>query len=159
MIKIIINILLLLSINVSADLVDDGLAEYQKGNLMQASKLYKEACDSGIIHGCVKLGILYFTGDGVKQNYKKAKKLFVKACKKRNAVACYHLGTIYKRGVDGIERNTKKARMFYAFSCSLGNMQSCEQHELIREKPEIIGTGKNAINSGYTFTRPEIYGG
>jgi len=156
--KKVISILLLLTLNLSADLIDDGLRAYNKGDINLAIKLYKKACKNKDMKGCTKLGVLYFTANGVKEDHKKAKKLFVKACKKRYSIACYHLGTIYKRGANGIERNIRRARMFYAFACKIGNAKSCAQYNLIREKPEVVGTGKNVINSGYTYTT-EIYGG
>ena len=159
MIKIMISLLLLLSLNLSANYTEEGNAAYKDGNATQASKLYRKACKNGNMQGCTKLGVLYFIGDGLKQNHKKAKKLFVKACKKHYSKACYQLGTIYKRGADGIERDTRRSRMFYALTCKLGFMPGCDQYELIRVKPELKGSGKNVINSGYTYTTPEIYGG
>ena len=150
--------LLLLNINVSADSFDDGLNAYNKGDIVQASKLYDKACRNEKMKGCINLGILYFTGKGVEKDHKKAKKLFATACKRKFSKGCYYLGTMYKRGADGVVKNTRRARMFYAYACKLGDMQSCEQYELIRGKAEVIGSGKNVINSGYTYT-PEIYGG
>jgi TPR repeat protein len=155
---VIISILLLLSFNLSANLVDDGLIEYKKGNATKASELYAKACENGDVEGCTKLGILYFTGDGVKEKPKKAKKLFKKACKKRYPKACYHLGTLYKRGAKGIKRNFKKSRMYYARGCKMRLLKSCEQYNLIRGKREIIGSGTNDNNFSYTYTT-EIYGG
>lgn len=144
--KIIITILLLLSMNLSANSTDDKVVKYKK------------ACKDGSMTSCISLGVLYHTGDGVKQNSKKAKKLFAKACKKRHLKACHYLGTIYKRGADGVERNIKRARNFYAYACKRGYSQSCQQYKLIKEKPDVKGSGKNVINSGYTYS-PEIYGG
>lgn len=146
MTRIILSILLLLSISLSANQVNE------------KSIQYKKACDNGSMNGCINLGILYFTGEGVKQNPKKAKKLFVRACKKRYLKACHYLGAIYKRGADGIDRDIKRAKNFYVYSCKRGYRKSCEQYDLIREKPEIKGSGKNVTNSGYTYS-PQIYGG
>lgn len=150
--------LLLLNINLSANLVDDGLIEYKKGNKKQAKKLFRKACKNENMIGCIKLGALYLTGDGVKENHKKAKKLFRKACRKRHITACYQLGTIYKYGANGIKRNIKKAKNFYVYGCRRGHEPSCNQYNSIRDKPDVIGTGKNVINSGYTYS-PQIYGG
>ena len=146
MTKIIISILLLLSFNLIANSVDDGLIEYEK------------ACKNGDTRKCVQLGVLYFTGEGVEENHKKAKKLFKKACKKNNSLACYHLGTMYKRGGNGIKRNFRKSRMFYARGRQIGLAKSCEQYNLIREKREIVGSDTNDNNFSYTYTT-EIYGG
>ena len=157
MTKMIISILLLVNLNVSASSLDEGLLAYEKGDATKASELYKKACDKGDVRGCTKLGILYFTADGVKEDHKKAKKLFIKGCKKNYALACYQLGTIYKRGGTGIKRNFRKSRMFYGYGCKVGLEKSCEQYNLIRGKREIVGSG-NDNNFSYTYT-PEIYGG
>jgi len=142
MTKIIIGMLFLLNTNILADLVEDGFVEYKKGNKKQASKLYRKACNSQDMDGCINLGALYLMGDGVKQNHKKAKKVFVKACKQRYLKGCHHLGFIYSRGADDIEKNIKRAKKFYAHACKRGYIPSCKQYNLIREKPDVTGSVK-----------------
>jgi len=145
--KIIIGFLLLFSVNLSANQTESKVAEYKK------------ACKDGSTNGCISLGVLYFTGDGVKENHKKAKKAFLKPCKKRRSLACYYIGTIYKRGGFKVERNIKKAKFYYAQACKMGHQASCDQYNLIREKREVIGTDtKNNDNFSYTYST-EIYGG
>ena len=139
--------LLLLSLNLFASQANPKLIEY------------KEACKKGSVSGCTSLGVMYFTGDGVKENHKKAKKSFLKACKKRHPQACYYLGTIYKRGGLGVERNIKKAKFFYAQGCRMRHQGSCNQYNLIREKREVVGSKSNNNNNfSYTYST-EIYGG
>jgi len=145
--KIIIGFLLLLSVNLSANQTESKFTEYKK------------ACKDGSANGCISLGVLYFTGDGVKENHKKAKKAFLKPCKKRRAQACYYIGTIYKRGGFKVERNIKKAKFYYAQACKMSHQASCDQYNLIREKREVVGTEtKNNDNFSYTYST-EIYGG
>ncbi len=153
-----IIMLSLVCINLFANKADDGLIEYNKGNKVLASKLYKKACESGNMIGCIRLGSLYVDGDGIKQSHKKAKKLFKRACKERHVTACYALGNLYKNGEGGIKRSIGKAKNFFAYGCRRGHEPSCKQYNLIREKPETTGSGKNVINSGYTYS-PQIYGG
>ena len=139
--------LFLLSLNLFANKTDSKLIEYKK------------SCKAGIANGCISLGILYFTGDGVKENHKKAKKAFLKPCKKRRARACYYIGTIYKRGGFGVERNIKKAKFYYAQACKMSHQASCNQYNLIREKREEVGAkGKKNDDFSYTYST-EIYGG
>ena len=78
--KIVIVLLVLLGVNLYANLTNDGLYEYTKGNRQKASQLFKKACDGGDMKGCYNLGFLYANGQGVKQNRQKAKELFGKAC-------------------------------------------------------------------------------
>ena len=156
--KLIISILFLLNLNLSANDVDKGVAEFKKGNKKEANQFYKKACKNENMLGCIKSGILYLTGDGIKQNHKKAKKLFRRACQKRHVTACYYLGSMYKHGGDGVKRNFLKAKNFFAYGCKRGHEPSCNQYNAIKDKPNFIGNGKNIINSGYTYS-PQIYGG
>ena len=144
--KIIAGLLLLLSLDVAANAVDNSLIESQK------------ACNAGKMGECTKLGILYLTADGVKENHPLARKLFIKACRGYNLKACYYMGIMYKRGANGVTRNIKKAKKYFAHACKKGYEASCVQYRLIKDKPEEIGSGKNVVNSGYTYS-PEIYGG
>ncbi len=68
MTKIMISMLLLLNLNLFADLIDDGSAAYNKGDIILANKLYLQACKNGSSRGCLKSGLLYFTGTDVKKN-------------------------------------------------------------------------------------------
>ena len=138
--------IVLFSINVTANAIDKSIVESQK------------ACNSGKVSECTKLGILYLTADGVEENHPLARKLFIKSCRKYNLKACHYLGTMYKRGANGVERDIKKAKTYYAHACKKGYEASCVQYRLIKEKSEVLGSGKNVVNSGYTYS-PEIYGG
>ena len=158
MTKIMISILLLLNLNLFADLVDDGSTAYNKGDITLANQLYLQACKNGSSRGCLRSGLLYFTGTDVKQNIIKAKKLFVRACKRSNPEACYYVGLIYKRGEGGIERNYKRARTYFAAGCKMRIPKSCKQYDLIRDKREIVGEGNNDHNFSYTYTT-DVYGG
>ncbi|MCX6077119.1 MAG: tetratricopeptide repeat protein [Campylobacterales bacterium] len=131
MIKTIISIGLLLSVNLFADLVDDGSAEYDKGNKKEAIGLYTQACDGGNMHACIKLGLQYASGDGVKQDTRKAKKLFVEACKARYSKGCFGLGVLYKQGSDGVKQDIRKAQMAFSRACYIGDQRGCEQFNLL----------------------------
>jgi TPR repeat protein len=137
MTKIIISMLLLLSLNLSAGfVVNNGILEYQKDDLISKSEFYTKACENGNMNRCVDLGVLYFAGTGVQENHKKAEELFTIACNNKHSKACCHLGTIYKRGSKGITKNLKKSKMFYAKGCMHGYAQSCDQFDLIKEKTD-----------------------
>ena len=140
------TLIMLLLFGISAAAADNNITADQK------------ACNSGTLSSCTKLGILYLTADGVKENHPLARKLFIKACRGYNLKACHYMGIMYKRGGNGVERNIKKAKKYFAHACKKGYEASCVQYRRIKEKPEVIGTGKNVVNSGYTYS-PEIYGG
>ncbi len=131
MIKIIMSIGLLLSANLFAGLVDDGLAQYNKGNKKEAIELYTKACDGGDMHSCINLGLLYGSGDGVKQDARKAKELFVEACKVRYSKGCFYLGVLYKQGADGVKQNKRRALMAFNRACTIGDQRGCDQFNLL----------------------------
>ncbi|UOR70313.1 tetratricopeptide repeat protein [Helicobacter pylori] len=57
-------------------------------NLTKAAYFYSKACELKDGWGCSFLGVLYYNGDGVKQDSKKAVALFEKACKLGYKKAC-----------------------------------------------------------------------
>lgn len=77
--KVLLSIILLLGI-ANADLIDSGLKKYNSGNKIAASKDWKKACDRGNMVGCSNLALMYYNGDGVRQDKRKAKELYGKAC-------------------------------------------------------------------------------
>ena len=80
-------------------------------SLAFANSELERQCNNGDTGSCVDLGILYFNGDSVKQDYKKANELFSKACEMRNASGCYNLGLLYYNGV-GVKQDYKKQVSF-----------------------------------------------
>ena len=134
MIKNILIMGLLLSTNLFANFYDEGLTEYKKGNMKLASQLYNKACDTGEMHGCIKLGLMHYEGIGVKQNHKKSIKLFFRACKKRYSEGCFRLGLIYKQGAKGIKQDKRKAKMAFGKACNIGQDRSCELYDMLHAK-------------------------
>jgi len=123
MIKIIIAIAIFLSINVSAN---------QK---------YKQDCKDEKMLSCVELGILYYTGDGVKKDIKKSKKLFEKACKKRISRGCGYLGYVYLRGGDGVKVDKRKAMLAFSKGCDISEHDTyCFKYYELRD--EVYGYAK-----------------
>ncbi|WP_236848418.1 tetratricopeptide repeat protein [Campylobacter lanienae] len=74
---------------------------------MEPKKL-ESSCDNGDMDACFSLGKLYYTGEGVKQNYQKAAELSKKACDGRNPYGCGILGALYAEG-KGVKQNYQKA--------------------------------------------------
>lgn len=87
--KIILFIFLILNINLVADLIDDGLAEFTKGNYEKSRQLFQESCNSGNTKGCLHLGAVYLmTTENIVPNYKLAAQAFKKACDNGERIAC-----------------------------------------------------------------------
>ena len=87
--KITFAIFLLLNMNVFADLIDDGLAEFAKRNYDKSKQLFKESCDGENAKGCLHLGAIYLiTTEDISPNYKLAAEAFKKACDNGEKIAC-----------------------------------------------------------------------
>ena len=113
-----------------ADFFDDGVNAYNNGNKQKAVKLWEKACEGGHMEGCFNSGILYSTGDGVKQNKQKAVEFYEKACDAGKIDGCYNVGNIYFKG-DGVKRNLQKAKKFYKKACDAGDTEGCAENSIL----------------------------
>jgi len=102
---------------------------------LSANEKYKEDCSNGKMLSCVELGILYYTGEGVKKDIKKSKKLFKKACKKRISRGCGYLGYVYLRGGDGVKINKRKAMLAFSKGCDISEHDAyCFKYYELRDE-------------------------
>jgi len=60
--------------------------------------LFQKACDDGIAKGCNNLGVMYYNGQGVKQDFAKAKELYGKACDMGLQIGCDNYRKLNERG-------------------------------------------------------------
>ncbi|GHS87700.1 hypothetical protein FACS189487_04330 [Campylobacterota bacterium] len=87
------------------------------------AELEKE-CKNGNAVSCTELGVLYYEGDDVQQDYAKASELFKKACDQGYAQGCISLGFLYANG-DGVPQDYAKANELYKKVCDKGYAQGC----------------------------------
>ena len=74
----------------------------------------------GDVQAQFTVGVMYYYGNGVKQDYKKAREWFEKAAAMNDGRAFYALGLIYSSG-DGVRQDDKKAREFYEKATAMNN--------------------------------------
>ncbi len=106
------------------ELFNLGMLSYDKQDFSKAKEYFEKACELNDGGGCVGLGFLYGSGDGVKQDSKKALALFEKACDLNNGRGCSNLGFLYRSG-EGVEKNLIKAAYFYSKACELKDSWGC----------------------------------
>jgi len=80
----------------------------------------------GNIKAKVKLAEMYYSGNGVKQNYKKALKLYKKAAADGDTAAMRKLGDIYTSGLGAI-RNYEEAFKWYESAAMGGDVLSARK--------------------------------
>jgi len=117
--KYILIVLLLLSVNLSADStgwISDGFDAEQKGEYKKAMRLYEKACNAGEMLGCNNVGVLFKMGKGVSQSYEMANKFFAQACKKGNGLSCNEIGLSLLFG-NGTTKNIKESNEFFNVAC------------------------------------------
>lgn len=79
-----------------------------------------EAARKGDIDAQNAIGICYYKGDGVEQDYKKAAEWFWKSAEKGNATGQYNLGYLYDSG-KGLEQDYKQALYWYKKAADQGH--------------------------------------
>lgn len=79
------------------------LQDYQK-----AQKYFTAAADQGWVDGQLHLGIMHFSGKGVRRDYKMAVKYFNLASQGGHVLAFYHLAQMHATGT-GVLRNCHTA--------------------------------------------------
>jgi TPR repeat protein len=85
---------------------------------------YKKACDGGVAEGCFNLGVTYFKGRGVKEDYFAAADWYKKACDGGVAKGCVGLGLLYEYG-QGVKQDYFIAADLYKKACDDGVAGGC----------------------------------
>lgn len=81
-------------------------------NFAEAANRIEKLFEQNNADAQYKLGIRYYTGDGVEKNHSEAVKWFRKAAEHGNAEAQYNLGVCYEDG-EGVEKNLAEAAKWY----------------------------------------------
>ena len=93
--------------------VKEGLAAKDHGDYETARKEFQALADKGEAKAMIELGLMYHTGDGVKQDYGKAMEWYLKAFDKGNGDAYSNIGVMYRDGL-GCQTNRPIAyALFY----------------------------------------------
>ncbi len=101
----------------------DGVAAYDKGDYATAVRLLKLAADQGHARAQFNLGLMYFNGEGVTQNYQEAARLYKLAADQGLANAPYNLGWMYFNG-EGVTQNYQEAVRLFKLAADQGHAQA-----------------------------------
>ena len=97
-----------------------GIADYKKTDFANVIDKWILLAENGNAEAQYFLGLIYYKGKGVSQDYKVALKWYTLAAEQSNAVAQYNLGIMYSFGL-GVVPNYKKALKWYNLSSEQGN--------------------------------------
>lgn len=81
-------------------------------NFAEAANRIEKLFEQNNADAQYKLGIRYYTGDGVEKNHSEAVKWFRKAAEQGHAEAQYNLGVCYEKG-EGVDKNLAEAAKWY----------------------------------------------
>ncbi len=119
---------LLLTLPVTAQDHQKGVAAYKRGDYATALKEWRPLAVKGDARAQYKLGNMYKNGEGVSEDDAKAVKWYRKAAEQGHAMAQYRLGLRYSMG-EGVPKNNVRAYMWW----SLAAMNGIENGALFRD--------------------------
>jgi uncharacterized protein len=102
-----------------ADSLSDANRAYDAGKYAKAAKLFKPLAENGNAGAQINLGLMYYQGKGVPQDYKEAMKWFRLAAENGYAPAQSRLGDMYLNG-RGVHRDYKEAGKWFRFAAENG---------------------------------------
>ena len=105
---------------VSADVFDDAMSAYNRGDYAAAASGFRTLAEQGDATAQSNLGDLYFKGQGVPQNYAEAVKWYRRAAEQGNAYAQGRLGVSYYEGL-GVPQNYVIAHMWVNLAAANGS--------------------------------------
>ncbi len=111
------------TLQVNADNLSDAKAAISRGEFKIAVKIYQQAAKQGDTKSEYNLGLMYLSGDGVKQNNSEALKWFTLSANGGFAEAQYRLGVIYFRN-DIVPIDYAEAVKWYRAAASQGHVKS-----------------------------------
>lgn len=135
--KKIVWILMMFALSLCADNVDKGMQAIKKRAYDQAALYFQKACADNNQKGCVKLGVCYKKGKGVKKNVSKAVNYFKEACQKKEYEGCVRLATMYRYG-QGVEKDEKRALNLYKTACDNYYASACFTMGKLYESGDIV---------------------
>ena len=106
-------------IQINSDELNNAINDNKKEVSFEFSELLKNAENGNDIAQC-ELGVKYYKGEDVKQNYKEAIKWFQKSADQGNSHAQFNLGNVYRLG-KGVDIDYDKAFYWYLKSAEQGN--------------------------------------
>ena len=96
---------------------------YNEQNFTKAFELYEQLAKQGNIDAQFYLGLMYYNGQGVKQDFSYAVYWYEESAIQGHAEAQFNLGVMYDCGL-GVKQDYKKARELYEESAKQGNSEA-----------------------------------
>ena len=126
--KLILTLLVLVSSKVTGTPSDDFLTSVRQGDYATALTIAKSEADKGESWAQYKLGVMYYAGQGVAQNYPEAMKWYQLAAEQGYALAQYNLGLMYYIG-RGTPQDFELSLMWTKLAAAQGDKEAAKNYD------------------------------
>jgi len=110
-----------------------GVAAYEKGDYLTARREWQPLADDGNAAAQFNLGLLYYDGRGVPQDFSEAARWFERSANQGYAKAQHNLGAMYGVG-KGVKRDYMLAYKWLSLCGAAGEESCIGQRDLVAEK-------------------------
>jgi uncharacterized protein len=97
--------------------LEDGWLSYQRGDYVEALRVWGQLADQGLAGAQFDLGFMYANGRGAPQNYEQALFWYRKAADQGYVYAQDETGSMYAKG-QGVPQNYEQAYMWFDLAAS-----------------------------------------
>ena len=97
--------------------LEDAWNAYKRGDFATALEIWRPRATQGVAFAQLSVGIMYYSGQGVPQDYGEAAKWYRLAAEQGNATAQSNLGSMYYSG-QGVPQNYVQAYMWIDLAAS-----------------------------------------
>ena len=111
---------LVLTGEVIAGPIEDARTAYQRGDFATALEIWRPRATQGVAFAQLNVGIMYYSGQGVPQDYGEAAKWYRLAAEQGNPTAQGNLGFMYYSG-QGVLKDDGEAAKWYRLAAEQGN--------------------------------------
>jgi uncharacterized protein len=108
----------------------EGIAAYKLGNYPNAFAKLNPLAAKGDVDAQFFLGVMYFRGQGVEQDFQQSLKWYLKAAEQGDAQAQSKLGVMFGNG-HGIPQDIVQAHKWYSLAALAGNEDAKENRKLV----------------------------
>lgn len=92
-----------------------GAAAHRHGDYQAAVKLWQPLAEKGQVDAQYNLGVMYYSGDGVKQDYVEAAKWLRMAAQQGDKPAQYYMGSMCLNG-EGVKQSESEAHKWFTMN-------------------------------------------
>jgi hypothetical protein len=107
------------------DQQEAAIAAYQHGDFAAALRLFQPLAEHGDASAQSNLGVMYYNGQGIAQDYGEAMKWYRMAAEQRNPEAQFNLGVMYQDG-RGVAQDRVRAHMWFNLAAAIATDENAK---------------------------------